>query len=67
MSDLEALLWNVDKDPYLSSNFGSVTLLDRSPDLARFRRRMLVAVSPHPAPAPARGPGPRAVGSARVA
>jgi diacylglycerol O-acyltransferase / wax synthase len=45
MSDLEALLWNVDKDPYLSSNFGSITLLDRSPDLARFRRRMLVAVS----------------------
>jgi WS/DGAT/MGAT family acyltransferase len=45
MSDLEALLWNVDKDPYLSSNFGSVTLLDRSPDLAKFRRRMLVAVS----------------------
>ena len=45
MSDLEALLWNVDKDPYLSSNFGSVTLLDRSPDLERFRRRMLLAVS----------------------
>ncbi len=45
MSDLEALLWNVDKDPYLSSNFGSVTLLDRPPDLERFRRRMLVAVS----------------------
>ena len=44
MSDLEALLWNVDKDPFLSSNFGSVTLLDRSPDLGRFRRRMLRAV-----------------------
>ncbi len=45
MSDLEALLWNVDKDPYLSSNFGSVTLLDRPPDLAQFRRRMLMAAS----------------------
>ena len=45
MSDVEALLWNVDKDPYLSSNFGSVTLLDRAPDLPRFRARMLVAVS----------------------
>jgi len=44
MSDLEALLWNVDKDPYLSSNFGSVSLLDSSPDFARFRRRMLQAV-----------------------
>ena len=45
MSDLEALLWNVDKEPYLSSNFGSVTLLASSPDLGRFRRRMLQAVS----------------------
>ena len=44
MSDLEALLWNVDKDPFLSSNFGSVTMLDRAPDLGRFRRRMLRAV-----------------------
>ena len=44
MSDVEALLWNVDKDPYLSSNFASVTLLDR---LAR----------PRPVPSPAwRGP-----------
>jgi len=45
MSDLEALLWNVDKDPYLSSNFGSVSLLASSPDPGRFRRRMLQAVS----------------------
>src|SRR5215467_7099559 len=45
MSDLEALLWNVDKDPYLSSNFGSVTLFDRPPDMKKFRRRMLKAVS----------------------
>src|SRR4051812_23820860 len=44
MSDLEALLWNVDKDPYLSSNFGSVSVLDSSPDMERFRRRMLQAV-----------------------
>ncbi len=44
MSDLEALLWNVDKDPFLSSNFGSVTLLDQPVDLGRFRRRMLRAV-----------------------
>ena len=31
MSDLEALLWYVDKDPYLSSNFGSVTLAASAP------------------------------------
>ena len=45
MSDLEALLWNIDKDPYLSSNFGSITLLEALPDLNRFRRRMQVAVA----------------------
>jgi diacylglycerol O-acyltransferase len=45
MSDLEALLWNVDKDPYLSSNFGSISILEVSPDLAKFRRRMLQAVA----------------------
>jgi diacylglycerol O-acyltransferase len=45
MSDLEALLWNVDKDPYLSSNFGSISLLESTPDLPRFRRRMLQAVA----------------------
>ena len=44
MSDLEALLWNVDKDPYLSSNFGSISILEATPDLPRFRRRMLQAV-----------------------
>ena len=45
MSDLEALLWNVDKDPYLSSNFGSISVLESMPDLPKFRRRMLQAVS----------------------
>ena len=48
MSDLEALLWNVDKDPYLSSNFGSISILGSSPDLAKFRRRMLRAVAQIP-------------------
>ena len=43
MSDVEALMWNVDKDPYLSSTFGSVTFLDQMPDLDLLRRRMLVA------------------------
>src|SRR4051794_20438536 len=44
MSDLEALLWNVDKDRYLSWTFGSISVLESSPDLAKFRRRMLQAV-----------------------
>ena len=41
MSDVEALMWNVEKDPHLDPTFGSVTILDRSPDLARLRRRLL--------------------------
>lgn len=40
MSDVEALMWNVEKDPFLSSTFGSVTLLDRELDFDRFRRRL---------------------------
>lgn len=45
MSDVESMMWTVEKDPYLSSTFGSVTILDRPPDLARFRRRMVRTVS----------------------
>jgi WS/DGAT/MGAT family acyltransferase len=40
MSELEALLWTLEKDPYLGSTFANLTLLDRVPDLERFRRRM---------------------------
>jgi WS/DGAT/MGAT family acyltransferase len=41
MSDVEAMMWNVEKDPYLNSTFGSVTILDASPDFDRLRRRLL--------------------------
>lgn len=41
MSDVEAMMWNVEKDPFLSSTFGSVTLLDQPPDIDRLRRRLL--------------------------
>jgi WS/DGAT/MGAT family acyltransferase len=40
MSDLEALMWTLEKDPYLSSTFANVTILDRRPDVKRLRRRM---------------------------
>src|SRR5690349_7874329 len=40
MSDLEALMWRLEKDPHLWSTFGSVTLLDRAPDLERLRARL---------------------------
>jgi len=41
MTDVEAMMWNVEKDPFLSSTFGSVTILDRPPDFDRYRRRLL--------------------------
>ena len=44
MSDAEGLMWRLEKDPYLSSTFGTVTILDRSPDFDALRRRMERAV-----------------------
>src|SRR3954454_1685837 len=41
MSDVEAMMWNVEKDPFLSSTFGTVTVLDRPVDIDRLRRRLL--------------------------
>ena len=43
MSDAEALMWRMEKDPFLSSTFAAVTLLDRAPDFELFRRRMIGA------------------------
>jgi WS/DGAT/MGAT family acyltransferase len=40
MSDTEGLMWRLEKDPYLSSTFATVTFLDKAPDFDRFRRRM---------------------------
>jgi WS/DGAT/MGAT family acyltransferase len=44
MSDAEGLMWRLEKDPHLSSTFGTVTVLDRAPDFDAFRRRMERAV-----------------------
>jgi diacylglycerol O-acyltransferase len=44
MSDPEALMWRLEKDPYLSSNVGTVTILDRAPDFDRLRARMEQAI-----------------------
>jgi diacylglycerol O-acyltransferase len=40
MSDAEGLMWRLEKDPFLSSTFGTVTVLDRAPDWDVFRRRI---------------------------
>ncbi|NLD75296.1 MAG: DUF1298 domain-containing protein [Acidimicrobiales bacterium] len=40
MSDLEALMWTLESDPHLSSNFANITFLDQAPDLGILRRRL---------------------------
>ena len=44
MSDVEALMWNLEKDPALASTFANVTILDQAPDPERLRRTMDRAV-----------------------
>ena len=44
-------MWRLEKDPYLSSNVGNVTILDRAPDFDRLRARMEQAIADGPAPA----------------
>src|SRR5215210_3216860 len=44
MTDAEALIWNLEKDPYLSSSFANVTILDQPIDFERFRARIDAAV-----------------------
>ncbi len=44
MSDVEAMMWNIEKDPHLSSTFGSITVLEKAPDFDRLRRRLLLMV-----------------------
>lgn len=44
MTDSETLMWNVEKDPSLSSTIGTLLLLDRPVDAARFVAKMREAV-----------------------
>jgi diacylglycerol O-acyltransferase len=48
MTPAEALMWTVERDPILRSSFLSLTLLEGTPDIATFRRRMAGAVEALP-------------------
>lgn len=48
MSDAEALMWNVEKDPWLNPSGGMVSILDRPVDMEQFRRRIRNAVAKIP-------------------
>jgi WS/DGAT/MGAT family acyltransferase len=40
MSDAEGLMWRLEKDPFLSSTFSNISILDRPMNVAAFMRRM---------------------------
>lgn len=40
MSDTESLMWRLEKDPYLSSTFANITILDRAPNMDLLMERM---------------------------
>ena len=44
MSDAEALMWNVEKDPWLNPSGASLIILDRPPDFDHFRQQVAAAV-----------------------
>ena len=48
MTDVEALMWNLEKDPHLSSSIANVTLLDQAPDPGRLRARLQRAAAQVP-------------------
>jgi len=48
MSDHEALMWNIEKDPWLNPNGGAVVILDRPIDTPQFVRRIRYAVAETP-------------------
>jgi WS/DGAT/MGAT family acyltransferase len=45
MTDAEALMWNVEKDPWLNPNGGVIAVLEEPPDFDDFYRRIAYAVS----------------------
>ena len=45
LSDTEALMWSIERDPLLRATFLNVSFLDRTPDVARLRRRMAHATA----------------------
>jgi WS/DGAT/MGAT family acyltransferase len=48
MSDAEALMWNIEKDPWLNPSGAAVTILDRPLDRDHFMQTMRVAVASLP-------------------
>ncbi|HLF41147.1 MAG TPA: wax ester/triacylglycerol synthase domain-containing protein, partial [Acidimicrobiia bacterium] len=48
MNDAEAIMWAVESDPFLRSDFMNVTVLDRPPDRVRLRSCIEEAIAAYP-------------------
>lgn len=48
MSEHEALMWNIEKDPWLNPSGASVVLLDQPLDMERFRRQIRAGIAKTP-------------------
>jgi len=48
MSDAEALMWNIEKDPWLNPSGAMVSILDRPMDIELFKARIRLAVAEIP-------------------
>jgi WS/DGAT/MGAT family acyltransferase len=48
MSDHEALMWNIEKDPWLNPSGAALTILEGPIDLEHFRRKLRVAAAKMP-------------------
>ena len=48
LSDMEAMMWNVERDPWLDPNGGGIAIYDRPLDIDRFRRNVTRAVAEVP-------------------
>lgn len=48
MTDAEAMMWNIEHDPRLSSNIGSTIVCDKRLNFDALRRRVIAAVADIP-------------------
>ena len=48
MSEHEALMWNIEKDPWLNPSGGSLVILDRDLDVDRFRQTLRAGIAKTP-------------------
>src|SRR5919106_1210162 len=48
MNDAEAIMWAVESDPFLRSDFMNITLLDQAPDRGRLRSGIEQAIGLYP-------------------